>query len=136
MADRIRNADLADLEPIKTIAVATGLFSSDDVGMFDEMHTAGVEGVNPDDVWLVLEDEQAEVAGAAYYAPEPFSDRLWNLNFLGVRPDRQSAGSTGPMTTRSSAGSRWATSELPSKRAGGRIAGSTGARAQHSDRSR
>ncbi|MEL6985054.1 MAG: GNAT family N-acetyltransferase, partial [Actinomycetota bacterium] len=29
---------------------------------------------------------------AAYYAPEPFSDRMWNLYFIATDPDRQGSG--------------------------------------------
>ena len=32
------------------------------------------------------------MVGAAYVAPEPFADRLWNLYFLAVSPDRHGAG--------------------------------------------
>lgn len=92
MANHIRNASRDDLEPIKAVAVDTGLFSPDEVSVFDEMLPAAIDGLRPDDVWLILEDGQGGVVGAAYYAPEPFSDRLWNLYFLGVRPDRQGEG--------------------------------------------
>ncbi len=92
MADHIRTANRDDLEPIKAIAVTTGLFTVEDVAIFDEMLLAAIDGLKPDDAWLILEDEQGQVAGAAYYAPEPFSDRLWNLYFLGVRPDQQGKG--------------------------------------------
>ncbi len=74
------------------IAVATGLFTHEEVSIFDEMLVGAIDGLRPDDAWLILEDDLDRVVGAAYYAPEPFSDRLWNLYFLGVRPDHQGAG--------------------------------------------
>ena len=32
------------------------------------------------------------VVGAAYFAPEPFADRVWNLYFLAVDPDAHRRG--------------------------------------------
>ncbi|MGI9611621.1 MAG: GNAT family N-acetyltransferase [Acidimicrobiales bacterium] len=92
MTDRIRAAVPSDLEPIKEIAVATELFSADDVSMFDELFGGSLNGSLDGHAWLVLEGEAGAVGGAAYYAPEPFSDRLWNLYFLGVSPDLQGTG--------------------------------------------
>lgn len=67
--------------------------------MFDDMFTGSLDGRLDDHAWLVLEDANGEVAGAAYYAPEPFSDRLWNLYFLGVRPDQQGKGDGRQLVT-------------------------------------
>ena len=35
--------------------------------------------------------------GAAYYAPETFSDRVWNLYFISVTPGRQGGGIGGAL---------------------------------------
>lgn len=81
-----------DVSAIKSIAVNTGLFESEEVVMFDSMIAGYLDGRLDDDVWLVLEGEGGTVVAAAYYAPEPFSDRVWNLYFLGVDPNRQGRG--------------------------------------------
>ncbi len=88
----IRSAMQTDLEPIKAIAVATELFTVDEVGIFDERFNDSLDESLEGHTWLVLEDETGAVGGAAYYAREPFSDRLWNLYFLGVSPDQQGTG--------------------------------------------
>ena len=52
----------------------------------DQLRSAGEE-----DHWLVLESGNA-IAAAAYYAPEPFADRMWNLYFIAVSPDHRRHG--------------------------------------------
>ena len=42
-------------------------------------------------MWLVA-TEEGRPLGAAYVAPEPFADRVWNLYFLGVAPEAQGRG--------------------------------------------
>lgn len=86
----IRDATVDDRELIEQIAVDAGLFPSDEVGLLGEMLASSCRGESPDARWLVLED--AEAIGAAYYAPEPFADRMWNLYFIAVAPAKQSSG--------------------------------------------
>jgi ribosomal protein S18 acetylase RimI-like enzyme len=33
-----------------------------------------------------------DLAGGAYFAPEPFSDRMWNLYFIATAPDQHGTG--------------------------------------------
>ena len=40
--------------------------------------------MDDDHTWIVLEDENATIVGAAYFGPESHSDRVWNLYFLAV----------------------------------------------------
>ena len=47
--------------------------------------------------WLVASDERDEVVGGAYYAPEPFADRVWNLYFLAVEPTGHRSGLGGAL---------------------------------------
>jgi ribosomal protein S18 acetylase RimI-like enzyme len=69
--------------------------------LFDEVSWTDVEQVMldsvrgdlPDHHWIVGQDAAGVVVGAAYYAPEPFSTRMWNMYFLGVLPGRQGDGS-------------------------------------------
>jgi ribosomal protein S18 acetylase RimI-like enzyme len=94
---QIRPATADDAQAIRTIAVATELFAADELDGFDERLTGYLDGSLADDAWLVLEADGGEVVGAAYYAPEPFSDRMWNLYFIGVMPDHQGGGTGGAL---------------------------------------
>ena len=42
-------------------------------------------------------DPSGEVLAAAYYAPEPFSDRMWNRYFIAVDPQSQGQGLGGAL---------------------------------------
>ena len=94
---QIRPAIAKDTAAIRTIAVATELFAADELDGFDERLMGYLNGSLTDDAWLVLEAADGEVVGAAYYAPEPFSDRVWNLYFIGVMPDHQGGGTGGAL---------------------------------------
>lgn len=87
----VRTARSDDRDPIKRIAVDAGLFTADDVEMFDEMLDGFFDGSLVDHSWLVAERGGA-VVGGAYVAPEPFGDAVWNLYFLAVDPDAQGSG--------------------------------------------
>jgi GNAT superfamily N-acetyltransferase len=77
---------------VRSIAIETGLFTADDWPDVESMMSDSLRGELDDHHWIVLEDDEGSVAGAAYYAPEPFSSRMWNLYFLGVRPASQGGG--------------------------------------------
>ena len=94
MADAIRPARAGDIDSIKQIAVDTHMFGPDDVGFFDEMINGFLDGTLNDNHWLVVE-HRSRVVAAAYYAPEPFADRMWNLYFISVAPDHQGHGTGG-----------------------------------------
>lgn len=96
MVDIIRTVTAADIDTIKQIAISTHMFGPDAVGFFDEMINGHLDGTMYDNHWVVLEHESAVVA-AAYYAPEPFSDRMWNLYFIAVAPHHQGHGTGGAL---------------------------------------
>ena len=75
----------------------SGLFGSDEVDSFDEPLDGFFAGTLEHHVWLVIEDSGGDVIGAAYYAPEPFSDRVWNLYFIAVKPGNQGDGAGGAL---------------------------------------
>jgi ribosomal protein S18 acetylase RimI-like enzyme len=89
---RIRAVLRADAEVVKAIAIETGLFTADDIGGFEDMLEGFLNNNLTDHFWIVLEDETNAIVGAAYYAPEPLSDRMWNLYFISVRPGFQGMG--------------------------------------------
>ncbi|MEM7295449.1 MAG: GNAT family N-acetyltransferase, partial [Pseudomonadota bacterium] len=72
------------------LAVATGLFQADDLGAFEDMLTHYFEGQLDDHCWIV--DANDRLCAAAYYAPEMMTDGVWNLYFIGVRPEHQGEG--------------------------------------------
>ena len=49
---------------------------------------------------LVSESDDGTVNGAAYYVPEPFADRMWNLCFIAVSPTWQGSGIGGELVQR------------------------------------
>ena len=91
----IRDAIAADRKEIVEIASATGLFSLADLAEFDAMASEHLNGNDNTQRWIVEESsEQADsgLRGAAYFAPEPFAEGVWNLYFIGVPPHEQGKG--------------------------------------------
>lgn len=85
----IRNATDKDKDSLLAIAQAIGLFTPEDLKGFGEMMNEQLSGTD-DQCWIV--DEAEGIVGAAYYAPEPFAEGVWNLYFIGVHPDEQGKG--------------------------------------------
>jgi len=88
----VRAARADELPAIKELAVAAGMFTLDEVDFFDEMFGGFLDGSLEGHRWVVAVDADRAVRGAAQFAPEPFSDRLWNLYFLAVAPSHQGRG--------------------------------------------
>lgn len=95
----IRAVTTADANTVKSIAVESGLFAPDELDGFEEILSGYLDGSLEEHRWIVWEKDGV-VGGAAYVAPEPFSDRVWNLYFLGVLPDRQGTGVGGALVRR------------------------------------
>ena len=93
----IRAATANDLIRIKDIAVAAEMFSADEAEFFDEMLHGALDGTLEGHQWLVVEDSDGTVVGAAQFAPEPFADRMWNLYFIAVHPQQQGTGIGGAL---------------------------------------
>ncbi|MEO1058918.1 MAG: GNAT family N-acetyltransferase [Actinomycetota bacterium] len=88
----VRAATPADTEPIKQLALDNLMFEPDDMGDFDAMLTGFFDGTLDDHHWIVATDTTGVVIAAAYYAPEPFADRMWNLYFIATAPDQHGTG--------------------------------------------
>jgi ribosomal protein S18 acetylase RimI-like enzyme len=88
----IRPAELKDVAAIKTIAVDTQMFDADSAGFVDDLITGILDGTSHDRHFVVADGPDGAVIGAAYYAPEPFSNRMWNLYFIAVHPSQQGNG--------------------------------------------
>ena len=87
----LRQATLSDASAIQAVAVAAKMFSEEEAGFLGEQLQSANQGDPQEASWLVLEGESGLVA-AAFYAPEPFADRMWNLYFIAVHPDHQGMG--------------------------------------------
>jgi GNAT superfamily N-acetyltransferase len=88
----IRSAEASDVAAVRDIAIGTGLFDVESWPDVESIMMDSRNGALEDHTWIVREGAEREVVGAAYYAPEPFSYRMWNLYFLGVRPENQGSG--------------------------------------------
>ena len=94
---RIRPAATADVDAIKTIAIEAEMFDFDNAGFVDDVVAGILDGSRPDHHFIVQEADDGSVIGAAYYAPEPFSDRMWNLYFIAVSLHQQGRGTGGAL---------------------------------------
>ena len=83
---RIRPAVIADMPRIEALAVEAGMFPAEEVGFVGAQFGAGERGEVPGAHWVVLVGSDDVVSGAAYWACEPYADRMWNLYFLVVDP--------------------------------------------------
>ena len=93
----VRAATPADTDQIKQLALDNHMFEPEELGVFDEMLAGFFDGSLDDHQWIVAQaDGSAAIAGAAYYAPEPFADRMWNLYFIATARDHHGSG-TGTM---------------------------------------
>ena len=93
----IRPAESIDVDTIKTIAIETKMFGVEDAGFVDDIVAGILAGTLKDHHFVVQEVDDGTVVGAAYYAPEPFSDRMWNVYFIAVSPSRQGQGIGGAL---------------------------------------
>jgi GNAT superfamily N-acetyltransferase len=93
----VRAAETTDVAAIREIALGTGLFDTESWPDVESIMLDSLNGNLEDHTWIVRENNDGEVVGAAYYAPEPFSHRMWNLYFLGVRPGQQGAGTSSAL---------------------------------------
>ena len=100
----IRPAMSADITTIKAIAVESDMFGFSETGFVDETVAGVIDGSLDDHHWLVSESDDGRVNGAAYYAPEPFADRMWNLYFIAVSPTWQGSGVGGLLVQRLESG--------------------------------
>jgi ribosomal protein S18 acetylase RimI-like enzyme len=89
----VRAATAADTDHIKQLALDNHMFEPDELGDFDEMLTGFLDGSLDGHHWIVASDAGSDtVVAAAYYAPEPFADRMWNLYFIATDPGQHGTG--------------------------------------------
>ncbi|MEM7340739.1 MAG: GNAT family N-acetyltransferase [Actinomycetota bacterium] len=95
----VRLATPADDDQIKQLALDNAMFEPHEMGAFDEMLGGFHAGMLDEHQWIVAETEPGTVAGAAYYAPEPFADRMWNLYFIATAPGAHGGGAGSTLIT-------------------------------------
>lgn len=88
----IRDARPDEGATIKQLAVAAEMFGPDEVDFFDPMLAGVFDGSLEGHRWVVSETPRGTLVGAAYVAPEPYADRMWNLYFIAVDPTAQGQG--------------------------------------------
>jgi ribosomal protein S18 acetylase RimI-like enzyme len=88
----IRDAGPDDVPQIRELAVSNRMFAADELDGIDEALQGYLGGTAAGHRWLVAVRPDGWVGGAAYFAPEPFADRVWNLYFLAVDPGTHRLG--------------------------------------------
>ncbi len=87
----IRLTQPDDHVALVSLAHATGLFQPDELEDFSGLLAEYFEGnLGADHYWIA--DDEGGLLGAAYFAPEQFSDGVWNLYFIGILPNHQGRG--------------------------------------------
>lgn len=78
-----------------SLAVSTGLFTTTDAegllgGILDALATGGL----PEGHAAVAcrESSDGPTIGWSYYAPDPYADTVWNVWWIGVRPNHHGSG--------------------------------------------
>ncbi len=88
----IRPASREDSGAVVGLAVTAGMFSADETEPLDRMMAEYFGGNIDEGHACVIDEEQGEPIGVAYYQPGPVADRIWDLTMIAVRPDRQGQG--------------------------------------------
>lgn len=91
VAITIRPASAADRAAVVDLAVVNEMFAQDELGDFLAAFDGALAGRIEGHQWFVAVDDARPLA-AAYVAPEPFADRVWNLHLLAVDPARHGTG--------------------------------------------
>lgn len=88
----IRRADSRDQAAVADLAVINNMFAVDELEGLTDAFSSALSGELDGHQWFVATTQGGEVVAAAYLAPEPFADRLWNLYFIAVHPSQHGAG--------------------------------------------
>lgn len=90
MSTIVNDARTKDVASARRFSVDTGMFEQEESGEVEQRLLAVIGGQDPGTV--LTAKEGPVVVGAGYFAPEPFSDRCWNLYFLVVDKDHHGIG--------------------------------------------
>ena len=86
----VTDAQPEDVASARRLSVDTGMFEQEESVWVEQQLHAVIGGQDPGTV--VTAKKGSVVVGAGYFAPEPFSDRCWNLYFLAVDKDHHGIG--------------------------------------------
>ncbi|AFY97053.1 GNAT family N-acetyltransferase [Chamaesiphon minutus] len=88
----IRSIEPDETSAALALAAATGLFQPHETEVLAQMLSEHFNGeTDRQDLWLV-DDDDDELVGIAYVAPERMTEGTWNLYLIGIHPDRQRQG--------------------------------------------
>lgn len=94
----IRDVTTADADTVIEAAAESGLFSEEELEpLRAQLNKALENATDREERWIAHFDETGKAIGAALYAEEMFTDRVWNLLFIGVRRDAQGSGIGGKL---------------------------------------
>lgn len=94
----IRAAAAHDRATVLGLGLLNDMFAPEEIDGLAQAFDAAVPDAADGHTWFVATVGD-EVIAAAYVAPEPFADRLWNLYFIAVHPDRHGAGAGSALLT-------------------------------------
>ncbi|MBX9652243.1 GNAT family N-acetyltransferase [bacterium] len=82
-------------EALIDLAVSTGLFTQEEAeGLLSGVIDSLAEGELPEGHAAVAcrESSDGRTVGWSYYAPDPYADKVWNIWWIGVRPEYHGCG--------------------------------------------
>jgi ribosomal protein S18 acetylase RimI-like enzyme len=80
-----------DTNKLLDLAEATGLFEPNQIEELDQMLDQYFsDGINTEGLWFT--DDENELVGVVYVAPERMTEGTWNLYLIAVHPDYQRKG--------------------------------------------
>jgi len=86
---------VADRDALLELAVATGRFTPPEaealLGGILDAHATGELGPQHT-VWAMYDATHQAPIGWTYFAPDPYSDAVWNLWWIGVHPSHHGTG--------------------------------------------
>lgn len=88
----IRATTPDDAAGIIALAVAAEMFAADETAALSKVLSDYFDGrLEEGHVW-VTDEEDGELCGVAYYAPDLMANGTWYLYMIAVRPDSQRRG--------------------------------------------
>lgn len=88
----IRRAESRDWAAVAGLAVENDMFAIDELDGLADAFDGAVDEDPGGGQWFVTTSHGDAVVAAAYLAPEPFADRVWNLYFIAVHPSQHGDG--------------------------------------------
>lgn len=88
----IRATTSDDSAAIIALGVAAEMFPANETEALNQVLADYFSGNLDDGHMWVIDEEEGEMRGVAYYAPIPMADRVWNLYAIAVHPNYQRQG--------------------------------------------